>query len=253
MNAWVNYEYFGLVVYGPLRSGKSSYSIQALAEVYGVVNTPGWKKALYLLDWPSWVDWFLENVELDWDAWKRFMVFKPREFVAKVKETNSEQRLLLIWDDAGFWLSHYDYHNPFLKAVAEYMNVLASDWASVIFTTPNPKWLLTHVRNLPGGHTGRVSKATGNPYQRTLRYMKVYEGWMAPDLKKTGVRPIFIDHFDVKLPNDVFQEYDAVRRSYAEEAKKRMWETLEHIEQRYGPKTAERKREEFKKLTGIDL
>jgi hypothetical protein len=181
------------------------------------------------------------------------MVFKPREYVMKVRETSRVQRLLLVWDDAGFWLSHYDYHNPFLKAVSEYLNVSASDWASIIYTTPNPKWVLTHVRNLPGGHTGRVTKVTGNPYQRTLRYIKVYKGWVAPDLKKSGVNLVFQDHFDVRLPDDVFKEYDEVRRSYADEAKQRMWETLSYIEKAYGAEAAERKREEINRLTGLNI
>ena len=252
LSAWLSYEYFGLVVYGPLRSGKSSYSIQLLAECYGTIKTPDWKKAL-TLDYEEWAEWFQENVEPDWDAWKKYMVFKPREFVQKVKETSKKQRLLLVWDDAGFWLSHYDYHNPFLKAVSEYMNVLASDWAGVVFTTPNPKWLLTHVRNLPGGHTGRVIKLTGNPYAWHLRKIRVYEGWMAPDFKRSGVRPIFEENFSVRLPTDVFLEYDDVRRSYAEEAKNRMWETLEFIEKRYGRETAEKRRREIEKLTGIKM
>ena len=76
---------------------------------------------------------------------------------------------------------------------------------------------------------------------------------MAPDFKRSGVRPIFEENFSVRLPVDVFLEYDDVRRSYAEEAKNRMWETLEFIEKRYGRETAEKKRREFEKLTGVKM
>ena len=253
LGAWLNYEYWGLTVYGPLRCGKSSFSIQELAEVYGIIKTPGWKEAFHKLDWESWCAWIEDKVDYDWDAWKEYMVFKPREFVKKVMETNERQRVLLVWDDAGFWLSHYDYRNPYLKALAEYLNVAATDWASIIFTTPNPKWLITHVRNLPGGHTGRVAKPTGNPRAWHHRYMKVYKGWMAPDLKKSGVKPIYIERFKVKLPTDVFWEYDQVRRSYTEEAKQRMMETLYHIEKISGKEAAEKKAEEIERLAGIKL
>lgn len=231
LEAFRNYEYFGLMVYGPLRYGKSSYVIQLLAEVYGTPNEP------------------------DWDAWKRHMVFKPREFVQKTKETKKSQKILLAWDDAGFWLSHYGYHNPFIKSVAEYLNVAATDWASIIFTTPSPKWVITHVRNLPGGHTGRITKITGNPYgkQPRLRYIRVYRGWIAPDFKKSGVNVVFQDNFNVMLPNDVFKEYDQVRRSYTEEAKERMLETLHHIEKAWGSEVAERKHLEIEQLTGVKI
>lgn len=250
---WVDNDYFGNIVYGPLRSGKSSLSIQLLAEVYGTLKTPNWKQALFKLDWEEWKIWFQTYVQprLEWDAWKTHMVFKPREFLEKVREPSKQQRVLLVWDDAGFWLSHYDYHNPFLKAVSEYMNVLATDWASVVFTTPNPRWLLTHVRNLPGGHTGRIAKTSGSPRSRHLRRMRVYEGWIAPDMKKTGVTAVLEEHFGVILPNDVYKEYNTVRRGYADEAKERMEETLQFIEKKYGDETAEKKREEFQKLTGL--
>jgi len=57
LSAWLSYEYFGLVVYGPLRSGKSSFSIQLLAECYGAIKNPDWKKAL-ALDYEEWAEWF---------------------------------------------------------------------------------------------------------------------------------------------------------------------------------------------------
>jgi hypothetical protein len=160
---------------------------------------------------------------------------------------------MLVWDDAAFWLSHYGYKNPFLKAVGEYLNVAASDWACILFTAPNPKWLLTHVRGLPGGHTGRVSKMTGDFWAQQLRYMKVYEGWTTPDFKKSGVNAVFMDKFNVRLPNKIFAEYDKVRRTYASIAKERMYSTLEYIEKAWGEGKATKVKEEMVAATGFEL
>ena len=252
LKAYSNYDYFGLVTYGPLRCGKSSHAIQTLAEICGILENPEWKK--HLEDpWQDWVNWVTDQTRVDWDAWKKWMVFEPRDFVTKTREEKKLQRCIVVWDDAGFWLSHYGYKNPFLKAVGEYLNVAASDWACILFTSPNPKWLLTHVRGLPGGHTGRIAKLTGDPWASRLRYMKVYQGWSTPDFKKTGVNAIFMDKFSVLLPHKVFAEYDEVRRSYAERGKERMWETLEYIEKAYGKEKAQASKEQIEKVTGIQL
>jgi len=252
LEAWLNYEYFGLMAYGPLRCGKSSYGIQVLAEVCGIIKNPEWKKAMRL-PLPQWQDWVLENTEPEWDAWKTWLLFTPREFVNKIKETSREQRCMLVWDDAGFWLSQYGWNDPFVQSVAEYLNVLATDWACVLFTTPDPRWILTHVRRLPGGHTGRVTKITGAEGGQFLRYMTVYEGWVLPDLAKHRVRRVFQDHFSVKLPSEVFWEYDEYRRRYTAIAKKRMEEFLALAEKHWGPVFAEKKRGEITVETGIEL
>ena len=200
---------------------------------------------MVLRPWDEWVNWIRDKTVPKWDAWKDWLLFKPREYVMKIRETSDVQRCCVVWDDAAFWLSHYGYKNPFLKAVGEYLNVAASDWASIIFTAPNPKWLLTHVRGLPGGHTGRVSKMTGDPWAQRLRYMSVYEGWTSPDFKKSGVHAIFQDKFSVILPNKIFYEYDKVRRGYAQEAKDRMLDTLDYIEKAFGPTKASRAKAEL--------
>jgi len=251
LKAYRHYDYFGLLVYGPLRCGKSSYVIQLLAEVYGILKNKDWKK-MVRKPWDEWKKWALENTELKWDAWKERMVFEPKDFVHKVAEENIKQRPLLVWDDAGFWLSHYGYHHPFVKTVADYLNVAASDWSSLVFTTPNPKWVLTHVRRLPGGHTGRISKDTGDPGAWHLRYLRAYQGWIAPDMKKEGVRTVFQDNFRVVLPDKVFNEYDKVRRGYARRGKERMRETLHFIEEHW-PDRKEKKQAEIEKGTGFEL
>lgn len=252
LHAYKSYDYFGLVTYGPLRCGKSSQAIQVLAEIYGILENPDWKKMI-VRSWEEWANWVTDKTVPKWDAWKDWLLFKPREYVEKVREENNIQRCMIVWDDAAFWLSHYGYKNPFLKAVGEYLNVAASDWACILFTAPNPKWLLTHVRGLPGGHTGRISKMTGDPWAQQLRYMKVYEGWTTPDFKKSGVNAIFMDKFSVILPNKVFYEYDKVRRSYAQLAKERMLDTLDYIEKAWGESKAAKSKAEMQLATGIQF
>lgn len=229
LEAHQNYEYFGLVVYGPLRCGKSVFCIKLLAQVYGETRIN------YDTDPPT-----LEVVKPNWDAWKEWMVFFPEEFFEKVEKVQDtgKQAKLIVWDDAGLWASQYRWSEEFAKRLSEYFNVVATDFASVVFTTPDPRWLLKYIRDLPGGHTGRPIKITGDPRTYT-RLIRIYEGWVAPDLKKSGVNPIIEDKFSIRLPDNVFKEYDAVRRSYAKVAKERCIEIIKEMRLNRKPHYAE--------------
>ena len=235
LDAWKHYEYFGMIVYGPLRCGKSSFAVQELAEVYG---DPWRNPPVY-----------------DWNAWKKWMTFLPEEFfhLVDVVQQKGKQAPCIVWDDAGLWASQYRWAEEFAKRISDYTSVAGTDFASIIFTTPDPRWLLKHIRDLPGGHNGRVSKMTGNPYQRTHRYMKIYEGWLAPDLKKSGVKAKYEEFYDVMLPDDVFQDYDKVRRRYAQIAKQRVLELLEDVRKRKGEEYAETIRQKIEREVGIEL
>lgn len=226
LEAHRNYEFFGGLVKGPLRVGKSSYSIQVLAEAYGTPENP------------------------DWDAWKKYLVYKPEEFAVLCDWARKarKQKLLIVWDDAGFWLSAYEWHKDLVKAVSKYMNVIATLWASVLFTAPGDRWIITKVRYLPGGHRVNIAKLTGNPYQRNLRRARWYKRWVAPDEKKSGVRVLLEDIFNVNLPNKVFYEYDSYRREYSDEAQTLLDGAIKTLRKSYGENVADNYKRTFEDL-----
>jgi len=86
--------FFGLVVQGKQRIGKSSYTQQCLAESCGK-----WEK-MYVkaLNRESMV-----CVERDYEAVKKRVVFKPEEFLDLTLLVDVKSRAV-IWDDAGYCL-----------------------------------------------------------------------------------------------------------------------------------------------------
>ena len=254
LDAWRNYDYFGLIIHGPLRCGKSSLAIQIVAEVCGIIQNPDWKKMMNV-DLETWSKWVREETKPDWNAWKSWMKFLPEDFFGLVDIAQKEQRQLpcAVWDDAGMWASQYRWAEEFAKRISDYINAAATDFASIIFTTPDPRWLLKHIRDLPGGHSARVCKTTGNQYQSTLRYVRVYEGWLAPDMKKSGVKPIYEERFDILLPADTFLEYDKVRRSYAALAKQRILDLLKDVANKKGEEAAESLKTRIERELGVPL
>jgi len=203
LTAHKHYGFFPLIVWGMPGCGKSTFAIKLLAQVYGECELDT------STDPPK-----VKVIKPNWNAWKDWMVFYPQEFKKKVDETveKKKQEKCIVWDDAGLWVSHRDRHHPFVKQVAGALNVVRTSFASVIFTTIDPGDLLKSIREMPGMHTGSPTKISGaQPYHRTLR---VYERWVAPDTVKRGVKPIYEERYNIWLPDDVFEEYDKVRREY---------------------------------------
>jgi Txe/YoeB family toxin of Txe-Axe toxin-antitoxin module len=215
--AYKRYRFFPMIVYGELGIGKSSFAIKLLAEVYG-----------------KWEDGTL--VERNWDAWKEWMVFLPEEFIKRIDELQAkgERAPLLVWDDAGLWASSQKFKDKFAISLSDYFNVARTDLASVIFTTPDPSWLLKRIREIPGICYGRITykDEDNGARHKELRYLIVYSTWKNVIEDKVGSRRLYSDMFDITLPNDVFKEYDKVRRKYAEVAKKKLEEVIEEFKYR---------------------
>ena len=86
--------FFGFVVQGKQRIGKSSYTQQSLAEAYGE-----WEK-MYV---KSLKRESMVCVKRNYEAVKDWVVFKPEEFYDLVLVAN-ENTIAVIWDDAGYCL-----------------------------------------------------------------------------------------------------------------------------------------------------
>jgi len=253
LEEYATYGFFGLIVYGPLRSGKSVFTVKLLAEIFGIIQRNDWKTMITrpFDEWNQYVD---RETKLDWEAWKKWMVFLPEEWMEAIDsvEGAGEQHPMIVWDDAGLWASAYRWADDFGKAVNEYVNVAATDFASVCYTTPDPRWLLTHIRQMPGGHNARVIKTSGNIYDYSRR-LKVYEGWITPDFKKGGVTSAYIDNYNCRLPDDVYNEYNVKRRTYTKIAKQHLREVIAQIRANKGEKAANMAEMEFQVKAGFDL
>lgn len=203
-------EFQSVIVYGPFGIGKSVYSIKVLAEVLNDLKSP---------------------VPYNIDELKKYLFFHPQDFVVKLMKTK-ERLKMIIWDDAGYWLSAYDWNEPFVRAVQKYFNVVRTHFGGIIFTTPLPTWITKKLRGLPQSLNVKIVRAMsseGPPSQRNARMAKVYRGWLSPDMKKSGVRLIAQDTFNVMLPKHIYEWYKPIRDKYANEAIMLMYDELKRL------------------------
>ena len=195
------YDDFNLVIiYGPLRMGKSAYSMKVLGEVY---------------------DYFYGE-KLSPSLLKEFMGFHPAEVIENWM--NIDKRIpMYIWDDAGFWLFSMDWNNPLLRAIQKYFNVIGTDMNTLVLTTPDPTWILSKLVNMPGTLRGQVMKTDSTRWARKCRGYKPYR---SPDLKKTGVNVKWEDRYNCKIPDNVYSYYKPMRDEYARLAKRAVVDTI---------------------------
>jgi len=186
--------------------GKSTLACKILAEVYGTPKKP------------------------NWEAVKTRIVFTPKEFVEKCEYliSNNIREKCIIWDDAGLALLSLDFNNPWVKDVTRFLNVMRTCLSCLILTTPLPTWIVKKIRGFPQCITIKVVRArSDDTHPKRYRIGRAFRFWITPDMKKSGVREIYNDHFTALMPNDFFYEfYEPYRESYVASAVKGMRDHL---------------------------
>jgi len=196
--AYIEDEFYLIIIYGPLRYGKSSLAVQILAEVYG-----------------TW----------DLDVLKKYIGFHPKEVLTHWAELKGKHKAY-VWDDAGLWLHALEWNSPFVRAAGKYLNVAGTDWAGLILTTPLPTWISRKIRGIPQATTIKVRKVTAKQGQEHLRQGVAYRFWQAPDMKKSGVHKLYIENFSKMMPDNFYEWYKPKRDKYAQMAKRLMRKEL---------------------------
>ena len=232
--AYLNDDFILPIIYGPPRIGKSVYALKVLFQVYD-----------FLLGWDRF------------RVYEECIGYEPERVINAWGSFN--QRMPgYIWDDAGCWLFTLDYHDPLLKEIQRYFNVLATDLNCLILTTPDPKWILTKIGKMPGSmwikiiktrgvqrhpETGRRILDTYVPSVRFARRAYTYQPWRAPDMKKEGVRTLVEDDFYCMMEEDIYQYYKPQREYYAGLVKGRMREEMHRAVQQKKLKDARVKKQ----------
>lgn len=203
----------GIAYGGFLGTGKSSYCIKTEAEVLGSHSG-------------------FEDNKPNFEAVKSFIDFPPKAFVNRLLKMKRREKMV-IWDDMGLWLFVLDWYDPFVKAVCKYLNVARTDWAFIFGNTPSPKMVARRIQYFPEVIRVKISKEASNiDHPKKPRIATAYQVWSAPDMKKTGVRKIFIDRYNAMMPDDFFKWYKPMRDHYAYIAKMLMYKALDKLQKK---------------------
>ena len=183
--AYRNHGFVGAIVYGKQGYGKSSYALKTAFQVYG--------------DWGQVFDSLVSKLEDLLDILKQSI-------------SKGDRRILIIWDDAGVHGNKYKWFEyngqETAKQLQALMDVIRTGLAALIFTTPQPNELLKVFR----GYDFYYIKITKQDKKNT-RLATIYQQNVMPN-GSILVKKIGFDRFNVMLPDDVYQKYSEIRRSY---------------------------------------
>jgi len=193
---YMNDEFKVVVIYGEQRMGKSVYALKVMGQV---------------------MDYF-KGIPLSPRLVDRCMGWRPHEVVHNLLSIK-EKIPVYTWDDAGYWLWALDWNDPVLKAFMKYLNVIGTDMACLILTTPDPRWILKKITAQPSARTIKISRRSDAMTSRWRRIAKGYQPYVLPDLTTTRVRSWLEDEFSCKCPQKVYNYYRPKRLGYAREAK----------------------------------
>lgn len=227
--------FFGLIIKGKQRIGKSSYMSQALAAALGKWERIGKKYVC---------------VKIDFEAVKKWIVFMPKEFLNLVLSVKGKE-VCAYWDDAGFWLFALDWYEPFVKAVSKYMQLGGTQFGCIAMTTPSESLISTKVLgSLPNYYTCKVTKVLSDTENHKKRCAKVYETWEYPDNRKGGVWTQWEDYFDAMLPNEFYEWYKPKRDAYLDMAKNLLQKEVKRVSKQMTSDEEKDYKEEIAKVTG---
>jgi hypothetical protein len=198
---YIDDEFKIVIIYGEQRMGKSVYSLKAMGQV---------------------MDYF-KGIPLSPRLVDRCMGWSPWEVVDQLLDIKGKIPCY-TWDDAGYWLWALDWNDPVLKAFMKYLNVIGTDMACLILTTPDPRWILKKITSQPSARTIKIIKASAN--SRWSRIAKGYQPYVLPDLSTTRVKSWLEDDFSCKCPQDVYDYYKPKREGYASQAKALLRDTI---------------------------
>jgi hypothetical protein len=194
-------EFYIFITYAPLGYGKSTYDFKSCVEVL---------QRIYHLDEAQ-----------SWEKLKQFIAFHPSQFFEKIEQieaTGLKRVPFVVWEDMGLWLYPLEHHDPFVESFIKYLNVARTHLGAIVGSTPSPEWVLKKLRRFPSAFTIRIQKINGDTsytHEATWTRDAVgYRFWLHADLKHSGVKRLWVDRFNCKMPDSFFEWYKPLRDSY---------------------------------------
>jgi len=190
-NAIKRDQFLGAIVYGPQRTGKSSYSAKVMYEVYG-----------------------------DWDMVNKMMLFRLEDVVEVIERatTTGVKVPVFCWDDCGVHGNNLLYfaNRDLVMYLGDLLDVAGISVGSILMTTPSPEKLLKVVRGYEFLRV-KVTNRDGSTGRRSVGYNST--------LLPSGTRIIhrlYEDSFSVTLPDAYWRDYMVKRKGYLVDGLKRL-------------------------------
>lgn len=189
ISAYNNIGFVSAVIFGKQGSGKTTYALKVARDVFWKLNN-------------------LQNKEDAWDYVRKAYFFELPDALDKIQDAiDNDYRIpLIIFDDAGIWLSKYVWYEDYMKVFYKIYALIRTRVSAVIFTTPSPEDIAFYLRE-KGWYQIRVTMVNRNKMiARATLYAKDF-GRNSKGEIVTQVKTKALDFFKAQLPDNIFKEY----------------------------------------------
>ena len=198
--------------------------LEAVVSAPRVMFTLGIGKSVYGLKTLYYV------YDKNWNIAKQYIVFMPQEFLRIFERAVDENARIpiIVWDDAGHWVGRQRWQNKFVVAVREFLNVIRTHIAVILFTAPRFGELAKGIRdNLNMTGLVRLVVYDKDPRKRRSRY----QSYLQPGDELFSRRRLPTPVFEWTYSNyfKYYMEYEEKRKQYVEIGLKRTKEALKEI------------------------
>ncbi len=184
--------FVSMEIFAPQGIGKTTYALKVLHQVYKELG--------------------------DRDPWGRALkmtFFDVEESIVLLKKANDMKVRIpaILYDDAGIWLEKYMWHNQNMLAFSRLYKLMRTLASCVIFTTPSEDDILKNVRD-KSWYKVKIVRHGLTKDGKPLGLAKLF----VYDVRKIGrqltstVKEKAIDQFTVRLPDEVYEKYQQIRR-----------------------------------------
>ncbi|BFI75421.1 hypothetical protein [Sulfurisphaera ohwakuensis] len=205
--AYESYGFVSAVIFGQQGSGKTTYAFKVMRDVFWKINN-------------------LETKEEAWDYVRRHYFFELPDALELIYDAlNNDVRVpVLLFDDAGIWLSKYDWFADYMKVFYKIYALIRTRVSAVIFTTPSPEDLAFFLRE-KGWYQIKITWANKKD---KIAEAKLYKKTFERDSKGnivTKAKYKALDQFKVDLPEGFLKDYLEKRK----ETERKLLEELREI------------------------
>ncbi|QGA69604.1 hypothetical protein GFS33_00105 [Sulfolobus sp. E11-6] len=194
VSAYKNVGFVSAVIFGKQGSGKTTYAFKVARDVF----------------------YKLYNLQTKDEAWQYVRTsyfFELPEALMKIQDAiDNDYRIpLIIFDDAGIWLSKYVWYEDYMKAFYKIYALIRTRVSAVIFTTPSPEDIAFFLRE-KGWYQIKISMINRKDMiARATLYAKDFARNTKGEIV-TQVKTKALDMFKVDIPNNIYEEYMQKRR-----------------------------------------
>jgi hypothetical protein len=167
----------------------------------------------------------------NWNIAKKYVVFMPQHFLSLFEDAIDKNYRIpaILWDDASFWIGKMRWQSELVKVVKEFLGVVRTHCAYIIFTAPKYSDIARGIREeLSFGAVVRRKVYSEDP-RKALSFASYYTYEDLEAVYHRNKNPAPFTTYYYYMYFEHYPDYEQMRNDYVKIGRERMKEKLKEI------------------------